>query len=128
MRVPARDLADEGNVHPAHESDDSRIRRHSREQSDQVGSFVLLEQYGAHVRQIDGVVDDYEFGVRIIGSDVRQRDREGEAGHDDGIVSGFRKRAHGLLALRLRLEFDIAVASARFRFPPFRADVGVFVE
>ena len=89
---------------------------------------MLLEQYGAHVRQIDGIVDDYELGVRVIRSNFGQSDRECETGHDDGIVSGFRKRSHGLFTLRLRLEFNVSVASTRFRFPSFCAYVGVFVE
>jgi hypothetical protein len=73
---------------------------------------MLGEDDRAHVGLFDHAVDDDEGGVGVVGCDNRQRRGLAEARHDDRVGTRLGQAAHGLLALGVGLQFDLAVGAA----------------
>ena len=81
-----------------------------------------------HIGLVDDSVDDGEFGVREFVGDLAERGRPGEADGHDRREAVFGEFAQDLLALRVVLDFEIAVGDAAVLLELFGAVEDAFVE
>jgi hypothetical protein len=131
LRVAAGELADQRDVHAAHEAHGARLARHRGGHADEVGAFVLLEEDREHVRMrggVDEAVDRHELHVREVGRDGRDRAGHREAGGDDGVEAGLGEAAERLFALGFRRDLDVAVVAAGLGLEALGPVEGGFVE
>ncbi|CDX32277.1 conserved hypothetical protein [Mesorhizobium sp. SOD10] len=126
--IAAFELADQRDVHAADEAHLLRLRRHRRQDADEVGAFILLEYQRADIGQVDGIVDDGEVEVGIFGRDLLQRVLPGKAGHDDRVTAVLGEAAQRLLALRSVGDLEFDIGDAGFLLELLGAVIGGLVE
>ena len=113
LDVAAGELADERDVHAAHEADLAGLGSLGRQQTDQERALMLLEHDRLHVRLLDDGVDDRELGFRELLGHLLQRGLLAEAHRHDRREAVTGEAAQRLLALRVVLRFEIAVFGVR---------------
>ena len=97
----ALELADQRDVHAAHEADLSALGSERRQNADQEGAFVFPEHHRLHVGQVDDAVDDGEADLGKVLGDLLQGHRLGETDGDDRILAALGEPPQRLLELRL---------------------------
>src|SRR5271165_285369 len=118
--VTERELAYEGNVHPAHEPDLPGLRRHRGRHAAQKRGLLLPEVDRLDVRQVDHSVDDRELHIWKLPGDRLNRRRLGESNRDDDAGAAPGELPHDLLALRCVLDLEVADGDSRLLFESLR--------
>ena len=107
LLIAALELADQRDVHAAHEADLAGLGGDGCQGTHQEGTFMLLEDEGLDVRLVDHHVDDGELGVRELGGDFLYCGTHVEADGDDGAVATAGQTTQALLALGFVLGFEL---------------------
>jgi hypothetical protein len=128
LDVAAGEFADERDIHAADKADLAGFRGHRREQADEIGALMLLEDDRLHVRQFDDHVDDREFQVRELGRDLLQGGGLREANGDDRRMAIAGEAAQGLLDLGVVGRLEIAEVDIRLLLELLGADEDTLVE
>ncbi len=97
--VAASEPRDERNVLPADEAHLVRLGRLARDDANEVGAFLLLEERRVHIRLVDFNVDGAEDRFRIFGRDFLNRCGPGKAGCQNRVEAILGEPPQGLLSL-----------------------------
>src|SRR3984893_1972618 len=115
LLVTLLEAMDQTDVHAAQKPDRSGLGGPGRQESDEIGPLVLLENQRRDVGQLADAVDDGEVNVRIVLRDNLDDRRLGKADADDQIVAALGKRAQGWFDGSGRAGCDIAQHDAQGR-------------
>ena len=107
LLIAALELADQRDVHAAHEADLAGLGGDGCQGTHQEGTFMLLEDEGLDVRLVDHHVDDGELGFRELGGNLLYRRAHVEADGDDGAVATAGQTTQTLLALGFVLGLEL---------------------
>ena len=99
LLVAALELADQRDVHAAHETDLAGFGGDGSQCAHQEGTFMLLEDDGLDVRLVDHHVDDGELGFREFGRNLLYRRTHVETDRHDRAVATAGQTTQTLLAL-----------------------------
>ena len=113
LDIAAGELVDQRNIHAADEANLAGLGGHGGQHADKIGTFLLLEDDGLHVRQVDNHVNDGKLQVGIFLGDFFQGRGLGKACRDDRAVALVGKIADRLFALGFIGDFEFAIGDAR---------------